>query len=83
MYPFVGAAFVYGSNTMDDGSNDFTVNETIIRLTGGVLYFLNDNVGVKAAAVYDMISDEADVSGAEAVDGSQFGVEVGFSIFLD
>ena len=83
MYPFVSAAFIYQSMTYDNGVSETDVTMTTIRLAGGILYFLNNNVGIHGQVSYDMDSQEVDVSGAKAVDGSVLGVEVGFSIFID
>jgi len=80
MYPFVGASFLYSSMTRDFG-NETTDTETVIHLTGGVLYFLNNNVGINANLFYDMHSYEPD--GGSSIDGSIFGVGAGFSILID
>jgi hypothetical protein len=80
-YPFVSGAFIYTSMTTDDGTNEVEATQTRIRLSGGGLYLLNNNVGLNAQLTFDMDSMTPD--GGDAIDGNVFGVEVGFSIFID
>ena len=79
--PYLGAAFIYGSVSVDQGEGDATTTTTGFMFTGGALYRLVDHYGIRTAVFYRMDNLDND-DWDESLSGGIFGIQIGFAGFI-
>ena len=80
--PFVGAAFLFRSESFDNGAGfDGTNTMTTIHFTGGGLFRLVDHYAIKGGIFVDLDSVKPEGSD-ESFSGTTFGLLVGFTGFI-
>lgn len=87
LVPYLGAGIGYASTTSTEKYNGVSDTDTVDGLAwkakGGLVYLLNQNVGLDLGLGYNQFTNKETVAGTEykATVGT-FGVNVGLSIFL-
>jgi hypothetical protein len=83
LYGFLQAGYLYGNSSFGDNSD---YNEQKIRLGTGLVHMLSNSIGLSAQLAYQIEFDETRVyfnpQDTETVESNEFGVYVGFLIFL-
>lgn len=83
MIPFGGLAYVYQSTTSNTGeeeAEDVEYTDTSIRIDGGLVYMLTDELAGYGSLLYTFDSREYD--GGDPVEGNELGVRVGIKAFF-
>jgi hypothetical protein len=87
LYPYLGAAFLYRSNTSNSGETDeedTKINSTRIEFKGGAVYMVSNAVGIYGDVEFDMDSYKRTkpTEWPKSVSGNIFGVFTGFTYFI-
>ncbi len=81
LVPFVGAAVLWAGADADDSDKD---EDTVVgRLSAGVKYFIDDNVALSFAAVYDMAGDDLYIDEDGDADDTNFKGVFGIQFYFD
>lgn len=83
IYPFVGAGYSYSLINTDPGADDSEANLASVMMFGGVLFMINEYVGIHGKIQYsfDRITYKT-YFGDHSTDGNILNIFFGFNIFL-
>lgn len=87
LVPYLGAGVGYASTKMTEKYNGNSESETVDGLAwkakGGLVYLINQNIGVDVGASYNQFSNKETVMGTDyKTTVGTFGINLGFSVFL-
>lgn len=87
LVPYLGAGVGYASTKSTEKYNGNSYTETVDgfawKAKGGLVYLINQNIGVDVGASYNQYSNKETVMGTDyKTTVGTFGVNVGFSVFL-
>ncbi|MEC5158140.1 OmpW family outer membrane protein [Chryseobacterium sp. MP_3.2] len=85
LIPYLGAGIGYASQKTEYGSEDLTLDGFAWKAKGGLVYLINQNVGVDLGLGYNQFvntQDETEFSTEYKTTTSTLGVNVGFTLFL-
>ena len=85
--PYLGAGIGYASvkttETYKGDSDSYTVDGFAWKAKGGILYLINQNIGVDLGLGYNQFTNKETISGTERkTTVSTLGVNAGFSVFF-
>lgn len=87
LVPYLGAGVGYASTKATEkyngNSNSETVDGFAWKAKGGLVYLINQNIGVDVGASYNQFSNKETVMGTDyKTTVGTFGINLGFSVFL-